>query len=444
MRRLMSGALATATVFCCASSVWAQRGGRGQQRPTTRSHDITAYGAVADGTTVNTAAIQQALNACSAMGGGEVVIPAGNFVTGSIVLGPRTTLRFTEGAILTGSPRIEDYPITNVRWEGEWRPGHRALISMDHVEHVGVVGPGKIVGPPLALASLRPNNNGNARGPSILEPIECRDVRFEDFSIEYGRMWNVHMTYCEDVVVRNLKIRSDTGRSNGDGIDVDSSRRVLIEKCDIETGDDAICLKSGRGMEAVRIARPTEDVTIRDCVLSCPGFACIGIGTEMSGGVRNVRIENCTFVRAVNAIFIKAKDGRGGFIENITGDNWTVQNGVQHVIHFDLQNKGIRAFEEVTGEDAYPRVKNLTFNNIKTQSPRLLRVTSISPQRPVENLTVSNVTGTAQVPIDIKNMKGVKLININLSGFEGEMVRSENVSELDTAQIKPSTAPAMQ
>jgi hypothetical protein len=89
-------------------------------------------------------------------------------------------------------------------------------------------------------------------------------------------------------------------------------------------------------------------------------------------------------------------------------------------------------------------VKNLTFNNIKTQSPRLLRVTSISPQRPVENLTVSNVTGTAQVPIDIKNMKGVKLININLSGFEGEMVRSENVSELDTAQIKPSTAPAMQ
>jgi polygalacturonase len=433
--------MAAVAIALSGSLVMAQGqrgGGRGQGRgaPTTRTHDISAYGAVGDGSTNSTAAIQRALNACSAMGGGEVIVPQGNFVTGSIVLGPRTTLRFMDGATLTGSPRIEDYPITNVRWEGEWRPGHRAMISMDHVEHVAVVGPGKIVGPPFELANLRPNGNGNARGPSILEPIECRDVKFEDFSIEYGRMWNVHMTYCEDVVVRNVKIRSATNRSNGDGIDVDSCKNVLIEKCDIETGDDAICLKSGRGMEAVRIARPTDGVIIRDCILSCPSFACVGIGTEMSGGVRNVKIENCTFVRAVNAIFIKAKDGRGGFIENIAGENWTVQSGVQHVIHFDLQNKGIVAFEEVTGEDAFPRVKNLTFNNIKTEAGRLLRVTSISPNRPVENFTLSNVTGKAQTAIDIKNMKDVKLINVDVSGYQGDFIRTENVTGPRIEQIK--------
>src|SRR5262245_33646288 len=100
---------------------------RGQAPRGPVSLKITDFGAVADGTTVNTAAIQKALNACSASGGGEVIVPAGNFVTGSVLLGPRTILKLEEGAIVTGSPNIADYPVANVRWEGEWRPGHRAL-----------------------------------------------------------------------------------------------------------------------------------------------------------------------------------------------------------------------------------------------------------------------------------------------------------------------------
>jgi polygalacturonase len=409
------------------------------QQPTTgpAAFKITDHGAVGDGKTVNTAAIQKALNACSAAGGGEVVVPAGNFVTGSILLGPRTILRLEKDAFLTGSPNQEDYPVVNVRWEGEWRPGHRALISMEHVDHVGVVGEGKIIGPPVALAALRPSaQRGTARGPSILEPIDCRDVRLEGFSIQYQRMWNVHLTYCQDVVVRNLNIRSTIGMSNGDGVDVDSCKNVLIEGCDLETGDDAICLKSGRGMEAVRIARPCEDVIIRNCTLSCPGFACIGIGTEMSGGVRNVRIENCKFVRAVNAIFIKSRDGRGGFIENITADGWDVGSDVQHVIHFDLRNKGIVAYETVQGLDGIPRVQNLTFNNLKTQARRLLWVTSISPDKPVEGLTLSDVTGTCQEPINISNMRNVVLRNINITGYTGDFIKAQNVTGPSFEKIK--------
>lgn len=409
---------------------------RGQQAPRGPvSLKITDFGAVADAATINTAAIQKALNACSASGGGEVIVPAGNFVTGSILLGPRTTLKLEEGAILTGSPNIADYPVANVRWEGEWRPGHRALIAMEHVDNVGVVGPGKLVGPPQALANLRPNaNNGNARGPSMIEPIECKNVRLEGFSVQYQRMWNIHITYCQDVVVRNVTIRSSA--ANGDGVDIDSTRNVLIEGCDIETGDDAICLKSGRGMEAVRIARPTENVLIRNCTLSCPSFACIGIGTEMSGGVRNIRIENCKFVRAVNAIFIKSKDGRGGFIEDIVADGWDVGPGVQHVVHFDLRNKGIAAFEEVQGPDAIPRVRNLTFTNIKTEARRFLWVTSISPDKPVENLNVSNVYGTCQEAISISNIRNLSLRNINLTGFTGDFIRMENVTGTNLEKIK--------
>lgn len=400
---------------------------------------ITDFGAVGDGATVNTAAIQKALNTCSAAGGGEVVIPAGNFVTGSILLGPRTTLRLEKDSILTGSPNKQDYPIVNVRWEGEWRPGHRSLIAMDHVDNVGIVGEGKIVGPPIALAGLRPysrgsNPSGEARGPSMIEPIECKNVRLEGFSLQYQRMWNIHLTYCQDVIVRNLTIRSTA--TNGDGIDVDSCKNVLIEGCDIETGDDAIALKSGRGMEAVRIGRPTEDVIIRNCTLSCPSYACIGIGTEMSGGVRNIRIENCKFVRAVNAIFIKSRDGRGGFIENITADGWDVGPGIQHAIHFDLQTKGIVAYETVMGLEGIPRVRNLSFNNIKMAGQRLLWVTSISPDKPVENLTVSNVMGTCRNAINVANIKNLILKSINVTGFEGDFIRTNNVTGPDIEKIK--------
>lgn len=413
----------------------AQRGQAppGPQEPV--NLNVTDFGAVGDGQTVNTAAIQKALNACSAAGGGEVLVPAGNFVTGSILIGPRTILKLDKDAILTGSANPADYPVIDVRWEGEWRPGHRSLIAMNHVDHCGVVGGGTIVGPPIALAGLRPNaRNGNARGPSILEPIECRDLRLEGFTIRYQRMWNVHLTYCDGVVVRNLTIRSN--QTNGDGIDVDSCRNVLIEGCDIETGDDAICLKSGRGMEAVRIARPTEEVIIRNCTLSCPSFACIGIGTEMSGGVRNVRIENCKFVRAVNAIFIKSRDGRGGFIENITADGWDVSAQIQHVIHFDLRNKGITATETVDGPDGIPDVKNLTFTNIKTEARRLLWVTSIAPEKPVQNLSISNVTGICPEPINISNINNLSLKNIDVTGVSGDFIKAQNVTGPNFEKIK--------
>jgi polygalacturonase len=429
-----------------------------------QSINVTDMGAVGDGTTVNTAAIQRALNAISARGGGEVVIPAGNFVTGSIVLGPRTTLRFEKDAILTGSPNIVDYPIINVRWEGEWRPGHRALIFANNVDHIAVIGEGKIVGPPIALAGLRPSaggrgggnrgaaggaaggaaparggrggggQGGDARGPSIIEPIECHDVRLEGFSIQYQRMWNIHLTYCSDVVARNITIRSN--QSNGDGIDIDSCKNVLVEGCDIETGDDAICLKSGRGLEAVRIARPTEDVVIRNNTLSCPSFACIGMGTEMSGGIRNVRIENNTFNRAVNGIFIKSRTGRAGFIENITVDGMTVSDQIQHLIEFDLVNKGIAATENATGMDAFPRLANITLNNVKTQARDLFVVTAIAPEKPAENITFSNVTGTCRSGIKASNIKNFTLKNIDVSGYQGPFLTVENVTGPKIESIK--------
>jgi polygalacturonase len=378
-------------------------------------------GAVGDGKALDTAAFQKSLDACTKAGGGEVVVPAGSYLIGSVVLGSNTTLNLQKDATLIGSPDKADYPLINVRWEGEWRQGHRALIYAEKADNVAIVGQGRIVGDPQ-IGFLR-----DPRGPCIIEPVECRNVRIEGISIEYIRMWAVHLTYCRDVVCKGLTIRSDPRRSNGDGIDVDSCSKVRIENCDIDCGDDAIALKSGRGMEAVHIGRPTEDVLITGCRLGST-FAAVALGTEMSGGLRNIRVEKCTFTRRVNGIYIKSRTGRGGYIRDITFEDIDVTEGCQHFLHIDLVTKGIVATEPVTGDDAYPVVSNLRINNIRSNAGWLVRATSIAPQRPIEGLVITNVTGACRRAINLANINGVDLRDIDVTGYEGELVSSENIT----------------
>jgi polygalacturonase len=274
-------------------------------------HNVRTFGAAGDGTTKDTVAFQNAINACAAANGGEVVVPAGNYLIGSIELKSYVTLRLEKGAHLMGSPDLDDYPVTKIRWEGHWVDGHRGLIFAQTADHIGIVGPGKITGNPLLVGREMP------RRPVLIEPITCLAVRLEGFATEHRNMWSIHPTYCNGVTAKNLFIRSTGG--NGDGIDVDSCIHVRIENCDIATGDDCIAIKSGRGMEGYRLARPTEDVLISGCTLSDSIFACIGIGSETSGGIRDVRIEHCKFTHAKSyAIYIKSNSDRGAFIENIS------------------------------------------------------------------------------------------------------------------------------
>src|SRR5262249_3041331 len=134
--------------------------------------------------------------------------------------------------------------------------------------------------------------------------------------------WATHPTYCSDVTIKNVTIRG-----NRDGIDVDSCEQVRIEGCDIDTGDDSISLKSGRGLNGGRRGKPTENLIIRDCKLHGRNFACIGIGSETSGGIRNIRIEQCSFASKTFGIYIKSRIGRAGTIEDIVGEDLTVQSG---------------------------------------------------------------------------------------------------------------------
>jgi polygalacturonase len=264
--------------------------------------NVRDFGAAGDGKAKDTSAIQQAIDHCHVMGGGEVFLPAGNYLTGAIQLRSHTTLRLDHDAVLLGSLDFADYPVTQVRWEGKWIAGHIGLVYAIDAEQIAITGSGKIIGNP-ALGG-RPNKQDPLRHPALIEPISCRNVRLDGFSTSYEHMWSVHPTYCEDVTIRNLTIRSTGG--NGDGIDVDSCKRVWIDSCDISTGDDCISLKSGRGREGHSLLRTTEHVRISNCTFADSLFACIGIGSETSGGIRNVRIEHCRFTHARSyAIYIK-------------------------------------------------------------------------------------------------------------------------------------------
>ena len=259
--------------------------------PGKMSVNVRDLGAKGDGMAKDTAAFQAALDACATRGGGIVTVPAGNYLIGSVVVGANTTLQLERGAKLTGSPDIADYPLINVRWEGEFREGHRALISSENASNVAITGPGEITGPPISLSILR-----NPRGPVLIELANGTNVTLSGFSTHYQRLWSVHLLFCKKVTADGLVIRSPN-ITNGDGIDVDSCSDVTIENCDINTGDDAISLKSGAVLAALRLNRPTQNVLIKDCSLVSSIDAGLGLGTEMSGGIRDVRIENCILVR---------------------------------------------------------------------------------------------------------------------------------------------------
>jgi polygalacturonase len=380
---------------------------------------VRSCGALGDGVTKDTAAFQAALDSSAAAGRGMVVVPAGTYIIGSITIPSNTVLVLDSGAMVVGSPDLDDYPIISVRWEGRWIPGHRALISATNASHITIIGPGSITANPTLGGREMP------RRPTLIEPINCTDVWLEGFSTQNDRMWSIHPTYCRNVRASHLTIHSTGG--NGDGIDVDSCSHVVIDGCDIDTGDDCIAIKSGRGLEGYKIARPSDHIVISNCRLGDSNFACIGIGSETSGGVRDVRIEHCTFTHAKSyAIYIKSRPGRGARIDNISAADLDVTaNGF---LRINLLNSGIVGSDPVPGNDGIPASANLKFDDVKVDCDTLIDAHLISPIKPVDGLSISNVTGVCKKGITLANITHANLHDIHVSGYAGQFLTTDHVN----------------
>lgn len=399
----------------------------------TVSLNVKDYGATGDGTTKDTVAIQQTIERCSAFGGGEVVLPAGDYLSGTLALRSGVVLRVEQGATLIGSPDMQDYPLAQVRWEGHWMKGYSALISAADAENIGIKGPGKIAGSSAVKGRIeRPSG---FRLPALLEFVNCNHVLVENCSTENYGMWSIHPTYSDSVTFKNVVVKS-----GADGIDVDSCKNVVIEGCDFDTTDDCISLKSGRGIEGYTIARATEDVHISNCTFADKVWACIGIGSETSGGIRGVHVEHCKCVGAGTfAIYIKSRPGRGAFIEDIYMSDLEVSGAKYGFLRINILNSGITDTPNlVPGDEGIPTIRNFEFKNIKViDMPELVQGIDIHPRKPLDGFVLENVTGTCKKGISLANIQRARLAGIKVTGFDGRLLRTSNVSGTGLTGAKP-------
>lgn len=346
------------------------------------------FGATGDGTTYDTAAIQRAIDTCAKAGGGVVLLPAGNFLSGSLVLRSNITLRIMPGATLTGSRRMEDYS-----------PPH--LINLNGVENVAIDGGGRIHGSGDAFwrdRSDHPYFLGVRPRPSpMIEIADSKGVRVQDVSIRDTPGWGIHALRSDGVVIRAVSLISHLRGPNTDGIDIDSSRNVRVADCYIEGGDDAIVLKTPKRPGAE--LRPVENVTITNCVMTSTSN-CFKIGTESSSDFKNIAITNCVmykpagaFRAPISGIAVETVDG--GTIDGVVASNITMRD-VGTPIFIRLGNRG-RSMAE-------PR-------------PGVLQNVSISNVVATGSLITSSITG---LPGHLVCRISLADINISMKGGEAK------------------------
>jgi polygalacturonase len=378
-----------------------------QQPPAPQSLNVKDFGAVGDGATKDTAAIQKAIDACAQAGGGDVNFPAGTYLTGGLELKSHVHLVVPQGVTIQGSGDTADYTLATARWEGMEKPAYLALIHADHAEDIAITGTGTIQGDEK-IGKLR-----DPRAPTLIEPIECKNVRIDGLTLHSHHIWTLHPTYCQDVAISNLVIQSTS--ANGD---------VTIDHCSFETDDDNIAIKSGKGQEGVKVGRPCEDITITNCTF-IKGFSSIAFGSELSGGIQNVHIQHCTFQQGRAALYLKSRPGRAGYIRDVTAEDLDVSP--EPLLEIDINYKSNPDSQGVDGPEGLTKFENVTINNARIQGTKGVTVVATT-ENPADGITLSNITGTCDDPWVFKNATNVTLKDIHVTGFTKDFLSLDNAT----------------
>lgn len=325
-----------------------------------KDFNIKKYGAKAGGEFNNTKAIAKAIAACNKAGGGRVVVPAGIWLTGAIHFKSNVNLFLEENAVLSFTDNPTDYlPAVMTSWEGLECYNYSPLVYAFQCENIAISGQGTLK-PKMDLWKkwfARPEAHLNAlkdlyakastdvavdqrqmavgennMRPHLIQFNRCKNVVLDGFKIRESPFWTIHMYLCENGVARNLDVMAHG--HNNDGIDLEMTRNFLVENCIFDQGDDAVVIKSGRNRDAWRLNTPTENIVIQNCVVK-KGHVLLGIGSEISGGVRNVYMRHCEVKNSVmRMFFVKTNHRRGGFIENIIMEN-VKGKAAQRVLEID-------------------------------------------------------------------------------------------------------------
>ena len=397
-----------------------------------KTFNIIDYGAKNDGTTKNTKAFKKAIEACNAAGGGKVLVPAGKWFTGAIHLKSNVNLHFEEGAEIHFSDNPEDYlPVVFTRWAGTELYNYSPLIYANNCENIAITGPGKLFGHGQkwwdwkergedtildmynnqVLKNILPDKRIAELRPQFISPINCKNVLFEGFSVaDPGPFWTFDIIYCENVIVRGLHIET-RGGNNTDGINLDSSKDALVEYCLINAGDDGVVIKSGINEDGWRVNKPTENIVVRNITTSISHGGMV-IGSEMSGGVRNIYAHDCHFKGTDIGIRIKSNASRGGYVENIYFENIKMEDIRSKAIVIETNYSAFMASEN---GKAFPVFKNISFNNINCNYANEAISMEGTVHQPIENITLSNINITARQDVRFNWVNGLTLDNVNIT-----------------------------
>ncbi len=389
-----------------------------------------------------TKVIQAAIDEARRKKGGTVIIPRGNWKTGRISLKSNVNLHLSEGAELHFSGEIEDYlPAVFTRNEGVELMSLGALIYANGQENIAITGKGKLVGPPdgplrqrymkvdvieKVVPADKPvservyegKDGGFIFPPMFISPINCRKVYIEGITLQNTPFWNVVPVYCDNVIIRGITVHS-VGIPRGDGIDVESSRNVLIEYCTLSCGDDCFTIKAGRGDDGIRVNKPTENVVIRYC-LAREGHGGITCGSETAGMIRNLYVHDCVFDDTDTGLRFKTRRSRAG-----GGDN-LVYERVRMKLRGDAVKFDMLGSRQYMGELAdrlpprpvdklTPAYRNITARNIIIEKARtFVDITGI-PESPASNLLIENAEVHAKTAFKASDAEGVTIRNASVT-----------------------------
>jgi polygalacturonase len=427
--------------------------------------NVMDYGARNDGSASATAAIRSAIQAAKAAGGGTVFIPAGKYVTGPIELVSNLVLDIGPGAVLRFEASRADLTYTKGRLEGTDCVTPVPLIGGHDLENVTVRGRGTITTDNAQWLALVRSPEGTAARttwtgimralnlkqpvapedfqkaapalrPSFIRFMESKNVTVEGLHIVGSSMWTVHILYSQNVTLRDLIIETFPG-ANTDGMDIDSSQDVRISDCYLDTGDDAICLKSGKDADGLRANRPTANVAITNCTVH-RGHGAVVLGSETSGGFHNIVASNIVCQGTQKGVRIKSTRGRGGVIENVRFDHWTMDN-VDEAIN--VTNYYTRSPEEPVSERT-PIFRNIAISNMTiNHSPLMINIEGL-PEMPVEGLHVSNIIASGKVGMRAYNTKAMELHNVQVNPEVGPAFLIRDSKDLELDHVSSRTPPA--
>ena len=440
--------------------------------------NIIQYGAKPDGQTLNTKCINDAILACSKKGGGVVLVPAGVWLTGPVSLQNNVNLHVSRSAILFFTDDFDQYPLVKGNYEGKPQMRNQSPVSGSDLHNIAITGQGVIDGNGDAWRMVKRDaltepewkekvasggllsEDGRTWYPSektkkahaIKEPglitvdktaefydgvkdflrptlvnlTNCKKVLIEGITFQNSPAWGLHLLMSEDLTLKNVTVKNPDYAQNGDGLDLESCKNVLIDGCTFDVGDDGICIKSGKDEEGRKRGMPTENVVIRNSFVY-KGHGGFVIGSEMSGGARNIFISDCSFMGTDKGLRFKTARGRGGVVENIYIKNIFMKDIVDEAIYFDMYyfTKPPAKGEQVAAPKVSvetPQFQNFYISNVVCNGAKKGIFVRGLPEMSIKNISISDVHLKTQKAIEIIEAENIDLKNIKAISSETKPV----------------------